>query len=119
MLPAEPDASSCPDNGNADRTKAHALACRELGLKHLRTDPYTPRTNGKAERFIRTLVEGWAYDALYASSAERTRALPAWLQRYNWRRPHRGIGRQTPMQRLDELNNVAGAHRVRRHRRRV
>jgi transposase InsO family protein len=98
------------DNGNAYRSKAHALSCRELGLKHLRTDPYTPRTNGKAERFIRTLVEGWAYDAVYGSSAERAGALPAWLERYNWRRPHRGIGRRTPMQRLAELNNVVGAH---------
>lgn len=98
------------DNGNAYRSKAHALACRELGLKHLRTDPYTPRTNGKAERFIRTLVEGWAYDAIYGSSAERSSALQPWLERYNWRRPHRGIGRLTPMQRLAHINNVAGAH---------
>ena len=98
------------DNGNAYRSQAHALACRELGLRHLRTDPYTPRTNGKAERFIRTLVEGWAYDAVYGSSAERTIALAAWLERYNWRRPHRGIGRRTPMQRLAEINNVVGAH---------
>jgi transposase InsO family protein len=98
------------DNGNAYRSKAHALACRELGLKHLRTDPYTPRTNGKAERFIRTLVEGWAYDAVYGSSSERTNALAAWLERYNSRRPHRGIGRRTPMQRLAEINNVGRAH---------
>jgi transposase InsO family protein len=98
------------DNGNAYRSQAHALACRELGLKHLRTDPYTPRTNGKAERFIRTLVEGWAYDAVYGSSAERTAALAPWLERYNWRRPHRGIGRRSPMQRLAEINNVVGAH---------
>lgn len=98
------------DNGNAYRSTAHAAACRDLGLKHLRTDPYTPRTNGKAERFIRTLVEGWAYDAVYGSSAERSAALGPWLERYNSRRPHRGIGRRTPMQRLAEINNVPGAH---------
>jgi transposase InsO family protein len=98
------------DNGNPYRSTAHAAACRELGLKHLRTDPYTPRTNGKAERFIRTLVEGWAYDAVYGSSAERAAALAPWLERYNWRRRHRGIGRRTPMQRLAEINNVVGAH---------
>jgi transposase InsO family protein len=98
------------DNGNAYRSTSHAAACRELGLRHLRTDPYTPRTNGKAERFIRTLVEGWAYDTVYGSSAERTAALAGWLERYNWRRPHRGIGRRTPMQRLADINNVVGAH---------
>jgi transposase InsO family protein len=100
------------DNGNPYRSTAHAIACRELGIRHLRTRPYTPRTNGKAERFIKTLVDGWAYDAIYGSERERARALPAWLDRYNRRRPHRAIGRMPPMARLAELsaNNVVGAH---------
>jgi transposase InsO family protein len=100
------------DNGNAYRSKAHTIACRELGIRHLRTRPYTPRTNGKAERFIKTLVDGWAYDAVYGSSRERSSALPAWLDRYNRKRPHRSIGRMPPMTRLAQLNanNVVGAH---------
>jgi transposase InsO family protein len=100
------------DNGNPYRSKLHALCCRRLGLKHLRTEAYRPQTNGKAERFIRTLVDGWAYDAVYGSSRERAQALPVWLDDYNRRRPHRSIGRMPPMQRLHELqaNNVAGAH---------
>jgi transposase InsO family protein len=63
------------DNGSGYCSIVHALACRMLGLKHLRTRPYRPRTNGKAERFIRTMLGGWAYGAIYGSSAERTRAL--------------------------------------------
>ena len=100
------------DNGNAYRSTAHAIACRELGIRHLRTRPYAPRTNGKAERFIKTLVDGWAYDAIYGSSTERTQALPVWLDRYNRMRPHRSIGRMPPMQRLAQLsaNDVVGAH---------
>jgi transposase InsO family protein len=98
------------DNGNPYRSRAHAIACRELAIKHKRTAAYTPRTNGKAERFIRTLVEGWAYDAVFASSAERTAALPAWLDFYNRWRAHRGIGLKTPIARLMELQNVSGAH---------
>jgi transposase InsO family protein len=100
------------DNGNPYRSKPHAICCGELGIKHLRTEAYRPRTNGKAERFIKTLSDGWAYDAIYGSSGERTRALPAWLDRYNRKRPHRSIGRKPPMRRLVELhaNNVAGAH---------
>jgi transposase InsO family protein len=100
------------DNGNAYRSRAHAIACRELSIRHIRTRPYTPRTNGKAERFIKTLVDGWAYDAVYGSSRERANALPPWLDRYNRKRPHRSIGRMPPMARLTELNanNVVGAH---------
>ena len=63
------------DNGGAYRSTVHAIACRALGLRHIRTRPYRPRTNGKAERFIRTMLGGWAYGALYGSSAERTAAL--------------------------------------------
>lgn len=100
------------DNGNPYRSTAHAIACRELAIRHIRTRPYTPRTNGKAERFIKTLVDGWAYDAVYGSSRERTAALAAWLDRYNRKRPHRSIGRMPPMARLTQLtaNNVVGAH---------
>ncbi len=75
------------DNGSAYRSAAHALACRALGVKHIRTRPYRPQTNGKAERFIRTMLGGWAYGAIYRSSPERTAALEGWLWRYNFRRP--------------------------------
>jgi transposase InsO family protein len=95
------------DNGNPYRSKAHAIACRELGLKHIRTRPYRPQTNGKAERFIRTLLGGWAYGALYRNSRERTNALDGWLWHYNHRRRHSALGRQTPAQRL---NNLLGAY---------
>jgi transposase InsO family protein len=100
------------DNGNPYRSKLHAIACRELALRHLRTDAYRPRTNGKAERFIKTLTESWAHGALYSSSRERTAALPAWLDRYNRKRPHRSLGRIPPMARLAQLNanNLAGSH---------
>ena len=71
------------DNGPAYLSVIHALACRALKIRHLRTRPYRPRTNGKAERFIRTLLGGWAYGVIYRSSAERTAALAGWLDRYN------------------------------------
>jgi transposase InsO family protein len=92
------------DNGSAYRSHAHALACRALGLRHSRIKPRRPRTNGKAERFIQTLLGGWAYARLYASSAERTRALPLWLNHYNYVRPHASLGKQPPGSRL---NNVS------------
>jgi transposase InsO family protein len=95
------------DNGPAYRSSAHALACRRLGLKHLRTRPYRPRTNGKAERFIQTLLREWAYVRLYRDSEERLAALSGWLRYYNYSRPHGSLGRQPPGARLDELNNVA------------
>ena len=94
------------DNGSAYRSTIHALACRILGLKHLRTRPYRPQTNGKAERFIRTMLGGWAYGAIYRSSAERTAALDGWLWRYNHERPHGSLGRKPPTARLAELNNL-------------
>lgn len=95
------------DNGSPYVSAAHAIACRLLGLKHLRTRPYRPQTNGKAERFIRTMLGGWAYGAIYASSAERTAALDGWLWHYNHRRPHAALSRQTPAQRL---NNLLGTY---------
>ncbi len=100
------------DNGNPYRSKLHAAACRKLGVRHLRTQAYRPRTNGKAERFIQTLTRRWAYDAVYGSSSERAAALPGWLDEYNRRRQHRSLGRMPPMQRLLELqaNNVVEAH---------
>jgi transposase InsO family protein len=100
------------DNGSAYRATIHALACKALGIKHLRTRPYRPRTNGKAERFIRTMLGGWAYGAIYRDSAERHRALAGWLDFYNRRRPHRSLGRQAPIERLHALNrnNVLGSY---------
>ena len=95
------------DNGGAYRSTIHALACKALGLKHLRTRAYRPQTNGKAERFIRTMLGGWAYGAIYRSSDERAAALDGWLFTYNHRRRHAGIGRQTPIQRL---NNLLGTY---------
>jgi transposase InsO family protein len=98
------------DNGNGYRSHLHAHACRELGIRHLFTEPYRPRTNGKAERFIRTLVEGWAYRTSYANDRERTAALPTFLAYYNDRRPHRALGKQPPSARLAELNNLTGTY---------
>jgi transposase InsO family protein len=98
------------DNGNAYRSKAHAIACRALGIRHIRTRPYRPRTNGKAERFIRTMLGGWAYGAIYRDSAQRTAALSGWLDFYNWRRPHGSLAHKPPGARLGELNNVAGSY---------
>jgi transposase len=95
------------DNGSAYRSTIHAIACKTLGLKHLRTRPYRPQTNGKAERFIRTMLGGWAYGALYRTSDERAAALDGWLFTYNHRRRHAGIGRQTPITRL---NNLLGTY---------
>jgi transposase InsO family protein len=92
------------DNGSCYRSTLHALACRALGVRHLRTRPYRPQTNGKAERFIRTMLGAWAYGAIYRSSAERTAALDGWLWHYNHQRPHRSLSRQTPAARLTELN---------------
>ena len=96
------------DNGACYRSVAHAVVCRALGLRHLRTQPYRPRTNGKAERFIRTLLAGWAHGPIYGSSHERTAALDGWLWTYNHRRPHGALSHKPPTTRLDELNNLAG-----------
>ncbi|MDP9399712.1 MAG: IS481 family transposase [Actinomycetota bacterium] len=98
------------DNGSGYRSALHAVACRALGVRHLRTRPYRPRTNGKAERFIRTMLGGWAYGAIYASSAERTAALDGWLWTYNHRRPHGALNHKPPIARLHKLNNLAGSY---------
>jgi len=91
------------DNGPCYRSHAHAAACKELGLRHLFTRPYRPRTNGKAERFIQTLQNKWAYGAVYQTSAERTGALPGWLNHYNFTRRHGALGHKPPAARLREL----------------
>jgi transposase InsO family protein len=95
------------DNGSAYRSAVHALACRVLSIRHLRTRPRRPQTNGKAERFIRTMLAGWAYGAIYRDSRERTAALDGWLWTYNHHRRHSAIGRQPPITRL---NNLLGSY---------
>ncbi len=98
------------DNGNAYRSAAHAIACRALGIRHLRTRPYRPQTNGKAERFIRTLLGGWAYGALYRNSSERAAALDGWLDYYNHRRRHAALGHKPPIVRLNERKKLLGTY---------
>jgi len=93
------------DNGSAYVSALHALACRRLGIRHSRTRPYRPQTNGKAERFIRTLIDGWAYGAIYRSSQERTAALDGWLWHYNHRRKHSALGHQPPVSRTNLLGS--------------
>jgi transposase InsO family protein len=98
------------DNGSAYRSTIHAIACRTLGIRHPRTRPYRPQTNGKAERFIRTLLGGWAYGASYRDSTERNAALAGWIDFYNRRRPHGALSHKPPLARLNELNNLLGSN---------
>jgi transposase InsO family protein len=91
------------DNGGAYRSNPFAAMCAELHIRHVRTRPYTPRTNGKAERFIQTLLREWAYARPYRSSAWRHRALPRFLCHYNGRRPHSSLNFTAPLSRLKEL----------------
>jgi transposase InsO family protein len=98
------------DNGPAYRSAVHAIACRALGIRHLRTRPYRPQTNGKAERFIRTLLGGWAYGAIYRTSTERTAALDGWIDYYNHRRKHAALGHKPPIARLNERTNLLGTY---------
>jgi transposase InsO family protein len=93
------------DNGAAYIAIVHAIACRRLGIRHLRTRPYRPQTNGKAERFIRTMLNGWAYGAIYRSSSERTTALNGWLWHYNHQRRHPALGHQPPINRTNLLGS--------------
>jgi transposase InsO family protein len=93
------------DNGSAYISIAHAIACRRLRIRHLRTRPYRPQTNGKAERFIRTMLADWAYGAVYGSSRERTAALDGWLWHYNHRRRHSALGHQPPLSRTNVLGS--------------
>lgn len=98
------------DNGACYRSAAYRKACAQLGIRHLFTQPYTPKTNGKAERFIQSALREWAYTRTYQHSTERTAALPIWLQRYNWRRPHRSLQRKPPISRLNLGDNVLTTH---------
>jgi transposase InsO family protein len=93
------------DNGSCYRSKAFAKACRRLGLRHVRTKPYTPRTNGKAERFIQTALREWAYAVAYPNSDRRAAELPVWLHRYNWHRPHGSLKTKTPISRLGKTGD--------------
>jgi transposase InsO family protein len=99
------------DNGSCYKSFAFRRLCKRLGLKHIRTRPYTPKTNGKAERFIQTCLREWAYAQAYHHSRQRTQQLPYWLHRYNWHRPHAGIGAKTPISRLGlSGNNLLRLH---------
>jgi len=99
------------DNGPAYRSRQFAQACSALGIKHRFTRPYTPRTNGKAERFIRTALDEWAYAHIYDNSEQRTARLLPWLHEYNWHRPHASLNKQTPISRAGfDQNNLLTLH---------
>jgi transposase InsO family protein len=99
------------DNGSCYKACAFARACKRLGLKHIRTKPYTPKTNGKAERFIQTALREWAYARAYQTSNQRAADLPSWTHQYNWHRPHGGIHYQAPISRLGlARNNLLSLH---------
>jgi transposase InsO family protein len=95
------------DNGGCYRSFLWRDTCAELGIAHKRTKPYRPQTNGKIERFHRTLVDGWAFKKFYSSESARLAALPAWVHEYNHHRPHSAIGKRSPIMGLD---NLAGHH---------
>jgi transposase InsO family protein len=99
------------DNGSCYRSRAFARTCKKLGLKHIPTKPYTPKTNGKAERFIQTSLREWAYARAYNTSRQRAAELPFWMHRYNWHRPHGSIGAKPPISRL----GLAGNNLLRLH----
>ena len=99
------------DNGACYRSKAFNKACGALGLRHITTRPYTPKTNGKAERFIQSSLREWAYARAYQTSQQRRAALPDWLHHYNWHRPHAGINRKPPISRSGvNINNLLRLH---------
>ena len=99
------------DNGSCYRAKAFRKACSALGIKHIRTKPYTPKTNGKAERFIQTALREWAYAQAYPNSRHRAARLPNWLHQYNWHRPHGGINYKTPISQIGlTRNNLLRLH---------
>ena len=99
------------DNGSCYRSRAFARTCAALGLKHIRTKPYTPKTNGKAERFIQSSLREWAYGRAYQTSEQRKADLPHWLHHYNWHRPHAGIKRKPPISRSGiGANNLMRLH---------
>jgi transposase InsO family protein len=99
------------DNGSCYRAFDFRDACRDLGLKHIRTRPYTPKTNGKAERFIQTALREWAYAQAYPTSQHRAAELPVWLHRYNWHRPHGSLDAKSPISRLGlSQDNLLSLH---------
>jgi len=99
------------DNGSCYKSRAFARTCKQLGIRHIRTKPYTPKTNGKAERFIQTALREWAYAHAYDTSDQRADELPRWTHRYNWHRPHGGIDSNTPISRLGlKRNNLLRLH---------
>src|SRR6201988_1060095 len=99
------------DNGSCYRSKAFRAACKRLGLRQIFTKPYTPKTNGKAERFIQTSLREWAYARAYNTSHERTAELPLWLHRYNWHRPHASLQSKPPISRLGfDQDNLLRVH---------
>jgi transposase InsO family protein len=99
------------DNGSCYNSRAFARACKRFGLRHIRTRPYTPKTNGKAERFIQTALREWAYAKAYERSAQRGADLPLWIHRYNWHRPHGSIGAMPPISRIGlGRNNLLRLH---------
>ena len=99
------------DNGSCYRSDQFAHLCRRLKIRHIRTKPYSPQTNGKAERFIQTALREWAYARSYENSEQRAAQLPVWLHRYNWHREHAALKYQTPISTLNlPLNNLLGLH---------
>jgi transposase InsO family protein len=99
------------DNGSCYKSFAFAKACKRLRIKHIRTKPYTPQTNGKAERFIQTALREWAYATAFDHSEQRRQALSPWLHRYNWHRPHASLGKNPPISRLGlTRNNLLRTH---------
>jgi transposase InsO family protein len=99
------------DNGVCYRARCFAEVCADLGIRHRRTRPYTPRTNGKAERFIQSALREWAYARAYGTSAQRISAMPRWLHGYNWHRPHASLAGQPPTSRLNlDRNNLLRLH---------
>ncbi|TCA23608.1 transposase [Rhizobium leguminosarum bv. viciae] len=105
------DASRIADNGACYKAKDFATTCKALGLKHIRTKPYTPKTNGKAERFIQTALREWAYACAYPSSEHRKAHLPSWTHMYNWHRPHGSLKSKTPISRLGlNRDNLLSIH---------
>jgi transposase InsO family protein len=99
------------DNGACYKSHAFRNACKALGLRHIRTKPYTPKTNGKAERFIQTSLREWAYATAYPTSDDRKAALDPWLHNYNWHRPHGSLKHKTPISRLGlARNNLLRLH---------
>ena len=97
--------------GACPAARSDSAACRALGIRHIRTRPYTPRTNGKAERFIQTAMREWAYAGVYENSSQRTRDLPRWTHLYNWHWPHTALGSRPPISRLPiDWNHLLRLH---------